>query len=573
MQLSEDDPVEIVPTAETSDPILLQQDEEIPGSGMQCIAEPGGCFTDKRYIATGYYDANADNAAYSTFPFKFYIAGITERPTVRWYGSSTVTWSGQSAQFNPTPGVRIQVDGRGTVASGSGTCSTGASGNCTFDFDVSYGWLAGDVAQAWSSPNKVNYGITHAAVGYGSFNMTVTWTATLNGFQGLPEGFIYTLETGGGDWLDPTNSHYDTAVSWDGDDWMTLAEFAAGEWTVCYDVDSDHSDLMKIYFNPVSPALYIRVNDTVGQFADNVVGETLYYVLGTAYQTGLFTCSDQFTYDEQLDWVASVVVHANQPSASVDYSFTTAEWYVIEIASGSWYDNGAGPFTDLQAAFPDDFTESWFDLADGSWGVGCANTPGDGETQKYYLQARTPEMLLRVNDALQTWSDNTGEVGVNIYRATYDRFLSSCESIYRIGDWVAMDSVQANQQNGKAVVSVNDSLVPGAYQMTPGGWYMIETEGGPWRFLGSAHGGPNFDMAVSTDRLIWQSLDDWSVPACNVATDNLGHQRIYFQAPDTAATTYYFRVNDSEKWDNNIGSLGWEIYEIVKQNVQPTRIV
>ena len=300
-------------------------------------------------------------------------------------------------------------------------------------------------------------------------------------------------------------------------------------------------------------------------------GETFSYVITEGIPPQ--TCDNQFSYAEG-DVLTSVTVPANAELGVVASDvLTPGEWYSVVVTSGTWQDEGTGPErVDMEykvygdAGYNEDAAFHDFNSGTGSW---CSSiTVGT-----FYIQAQNTTLDLRVNNTSGTFTSNTGSLNVSIYAATFTRALGSCEQSFTLSGLQAHDTVSGNAANGKAwgiwtgPGSGTGIGTASAGTLMPGAWYVVDTTDGPWMqhgsgLLGTAHPVSGFyDMAVSDNGTSWIPLEDWTVPVCNVQIDSLGHRRIYFQAPDTAAFTWYFRVNDNDgNFGSNAGELGWNLY-------------
>jgi len=366
-------------------------------------------------------------------------------------------------------------------------------------------------------------------------------------------GQVYKITTDGGPWNDGTTDRgTETAVSWDGATWTPFDDLIP----LCESVDG-------IYIEAESDAFYIRVDDTAGNFADNTNNpDPVTYTIALAVSTETFSCETQFTYDEELDWVASIVVQGNDADGVLATSeLVTGEWYAIVVASGSWQDEGSPPdhFDMDYYNGPEEFAffeVPYADLDSTGSNVGCV------QDMTVYMQAANALLYLRANDPLEEFENNTGALDVNIFHATFTRTTDACETNFRIGDLIDTGSVEGGQENGDTFAfMVGTDVAHLDYGLTPGAWYVLDTTAGPWQWKGATHSanGIAYDMAVD-DGTDWMPLEDWTTPECNIALDALGHRRIVFQMPEAGAVDWKLRVNDSSLWLNNGGMMGWNLY-------------
>ena len=381
-------------------------------------------------------------------------------------------------------------------------------------------------------------------------------------WDGLILGQIYMVKTSGGPWNDGTADSYETAVSFDGIDYVPLTDVAS----LCTEVDPVDPSLRLILFTATTTEFYIRVNDTAGDFADNTATAPMVYSFGLAFENPTAPpCDSQFTYDPETDTVASVTVHSDVESTTAATDLIPEEWYGIEVASGTWQDNGGSPSTDMDFAQTATLYDGsdWQPLGGSSSGVWCVSETG---SQIVYIQASTAYLYLRVSDGDNNFSNNTGTLGVNIYHATFDRATSSCENLFSLGDMVGTDTVDAKAENGKAfALALSNGDISLSTGLVPGGWYAIQTTGGPWGYQGAGHNqlAMSYEMAVSNDGSTWVPLSDWATAECVAQTDALGHVRAYFHVPETGGIEYKIRVNDDADWITNNGYMGWTLYQAV----------
>lgn len=387
-------------------------------------------------------------------------------------------------------------------------------------------------------------------------------------------GQTYMVRVLDGPWDDGvSNDRTDAAVSLDGENWMTWTEFSA--YAFCVDVIPelmDNLDYQIMYFEATTEEFHIRVNDIEDEFDDNDNhNETPFsYAIGIAFSlAGPVECESQFTWDDVNDWIASVNVIATEEDVPALTEFNepmiAGEWYAIEVASGTWNESGGGaPRVDMEFLFT--YVMGWEDLAEGSNLVYCVSA--DGLT--VFIQAPNNETLdlhLRVNDQdePQNWADNAGALGVNIYRVTFTRTITGCELQFDVGNFVVHDTVEGTAANGKQFANVFSSGgVSYSYGLTPGGWYMLETTDGPWwrTFTGGGYESNThyYDMQLQAGGT-WYDFDEWPFAECVVTVDALGHQRVYFQAPDEGGMQYFIRIAGAGPFTR--GWMGWNLYQAI----------
>lgn len=380
---------------------------------------------------------------------------------------------------------------------------------------------------------------------------------------------IYMIRTEGGPWQNGTDGidRYNTAVSWDGLTWISLSDLSAT--ALCVITDPLHPDLMEIYIQAPSNTFYIRVHDTAGAFANNIEVQELDYYLGLAFEIAAPPCESQFEYDPQEDWVASLSLPSTSTGLQATDQLVVGDWYAVEVASGTWTDNGGVPRVDMEYVMTGLSLPplGYVDLAPGSREVWCQTEDG----LITFVQASQIRMWLRVNDLDSNFANNAGTLGINIYHVTFTRSIETCESVMDLSNLVMADTIDARAESGKLIaISAGSGEIIYDYGLVPGAWYAIQTTGGPWGYEGSVHSELNlsYEMAVNAGDG-WYEMTAWPDAECSVATDALGHTLTYFQVPANSGVTYKLRVNDTASWNNNFGFLGFELYEAINLGVDP----
>lgn len=404
------------------------------------------------------------------------------------------------------------------------------------------------------------------------------------------EDQLYRVEIGGGPWNDGTGDRTDAAISWDGATWTPLTDVTAE----CQGQSSQGVTTIFI-IAAVSETFEIRVNDTAGNFADNTVTTDFTYTIGAAYELPP-PCEDQYTYSE-ADLVDTITVNGNETDGSslaledlVNIDDVIGKWYAIKVVSGTWQDEGAPPDrTDMELKFDGGYyptkyetDTTWKDFGTDEYGVGCQST----DESTWYVQARNFVLHLRVNNETGTFTNNTGSLNVSIYQAEWERPLEQCEYAFESYGSPYRDEVAGDAANGKSFAYVPDPEDPfaGVYgsagtdqgvdvgaswsvrPLEPGAWYMLDTIDGPWYGSASSTGTTaSYEMSVD-DGSGWVPLEDWTVPTCNVATDSLGHRRLYFQVP-AGPLEWFLRVDDSSFGDNS-GSMAWNLYRSIEKDAE-----
>lgn len=364
-------------------------------------------------------------------------------------------------------------------------------------------------------------------------------------------GNLYRLEVWGGPWDDGTDpDRYDTAISFDGDEWIPLTDlFMDAE---CFDVGDDPGT-GSVFFIAESDDFYIRVNDEDEAFGDN--DGSMVYSLSLALELYDLECSDQFTWDPDGDAYATYTVPAD---LSIGVEITDLEpgnWYVYVTSDGPWLNNGS---TELYGMAVKDTTGTWEPIVDYEM-VECAEDAEDGLHNIYYFQAWDESLWTRVHDTDGNWA-NDGSMTVTIYEADYERFLETCEGTYIIGDLVISKSFQGNQSGGVNVGTYDH------YNNLPRGggegplevlrYYVIDTLDGPWY----SSGDPSYltQMRKEEDGDWYETIIHPEMD-CVAETDLLGHVRGYFDMDKPYE--WYIRVNETTTWTDNSGSERYNLYE------------
>jgi hypothetical protein len=255
------------------------------------------------------------------------------------------------------------------------------------------------------------------------------------------------------------------------------------------------------------------------------------------------------------------------------------QWYVVQVTSGSWQNNGTGAQLKTLAQ-KGGLTGAWFSLiADPI--VGCSDT----DNNTYYLQMiSTAPVFLRADDTDGNFADNTGSMVITISAVTaYSPYPDGCELQYKVGDLIEQRTVNADQPNGWPMKSSDKYGTGGSgSDVQPTRYYMLETIGGPAN-LGIL-GAEDFtwdadlglrDSASSLVPSLWYEIQTAPFVECVKQTDIVGHVRVFFAADSQATlkgaiTNYYyaFRVRDTGNYVGNSGSLGYRLYEAT--NMQMT---
>lgn len=395
-------------------------------------------------------------------------------------------------------------------------------------------------------------------------------------FQIFPmtTGDYYKVQRGGSGWNDGTTNRQDLAISWDAETWIPLIP---GD---CYG-QGESGDIDTYYIVAMSDTFYIRVNDDDTEFGDNTQvdeDDPVTYTVGEVVPGT--PCQDQFTFNPVDDLLSSITVGATDEdgvqasNTGLLAPLTVQEWYAVKVTSGTWRDEGIAPDkTDMefQVTYSGGFnTSNYADLGDGSGGVWCQST----DQTTWYIQAKSTDLYLRVNNITSTFAANTGSLEVSVYHADFTRPREVCEYSYDLYGAPHRDEVAGNASNGKsfAYVEATEPTPPeipvlgvDTWSYRPlevGAWYVLDTIEGPWTPDSTKPKDYRFDMQVN-DGDGWIPLEDWGLPVCNVALDALGHRRIYFQVP-AGPLEWFLRVNDSSAFSNNGGYMAWNLYRAIE---------
>lgn len=382
-------------------------------------------------------------------------------------------------------------------------------------------------------------------------------------------GNIYKLETKG-IWNDGGADRTDFAMSFDGETWTPIAQIAD---TLCRDGTAIY---FTASFDPLpfgQNKLYIRVNDTAGNFSDNTeaepVDDPLQYVLSEVIQVAPVACSQKFTYDPDTDLLASGTIPATNsfgvyPSATL----TPGDWYVVETTDGPWYEGSAPTAGRYDIQLSVDSSSMNYGQADDWSYTDCSEFTGSAAHKRYYFQAAGSTFFMRVNDQNSNFSDNTGSLGYNLYHvSTYTYWPSECETTFTNSGEVPWSIVyNANQDAGVNLVPTGQSDLV-TQNWIQGQWYMLETTGGPWLDDSPHINRYSADFSSTVGTPDWQLIEDWPGSSCTVHIDKLGHVRIYFQ--NLAPQEFYkIRVHDDD-FPGNLGSMGARLYKVTNSQVLP----
>lgn len=397
-------------------------------------------------------------------------------------------------------------------------------------------------------------------------------------YQLVSEGFTaqdtLRVQTDGGPWNDGTDDRYDAAYSFDGVEWHPLEELAGD--ALCVVIDPEHPELMTIIFTYGGETgdFYIRSDDTAGAFADNTQVMPFVWSLASVVNTTAISCTEQFSYDSEEDLLTSGTVAATAPSTTVTTALVPGEWYLLIGSGGPWHDNEEGediPRYDMAAQNSDG---TWGEISGGDWTAANCVPEILGNYANVYFQADQAELALSVNDVHDNlmisdghWENNTGSLAYSIYAVAYNRFPSTCESLFDVdsADLILSGRIDANLPNGieiqipydKSDQKPTDAGKDYGGTQLPVRYYMIEISGGPW-YDGQL---PKWEVQISANNgTTWTDLKDFGEsiihPNCVVKTDNY-HYRVMFASDGTVS--YRLRVDDDA--ENFVDNTGFVLYE------------
>lgn len=371
------------------------------------------------------------------------------------------------------------------------------------------------------------------------------------------------IVTSGGPWNDGADpARYDIAIKNPDNTW---SELSSDTYSACH---TENGNYITVWYQlPTSSGVYLRVNDSAGQFANNS-GSMGYAIYTASYSPAPPAgCAELYQLGAL---VKTVTAPANyQGGVQVGDLYTAKEvgvqeYYAIET-SGVWYDNNVPEVWGGLAASADqpeagDWYDTWmFPTAAcavmldpiGHWRV---YIPVDNNANDYWV--RTQEHL----DS--TWTNNSGSLQFKIYKATYFRVPDYepgpmpdpgvCDGYYTPGTPDPASHISATDENGVALPA-----------LTSGKIYAVETSAGPW------HEGDDdvdsYEVAISTDGgSTWENLVDFASAAC-AQSDDGDHIRVYFQA--LAGRHYRLRVYDPydsfSAESGNSGSIDYKLYQNV----------
>lgn len=379
---------------------------------------------------------------------------------------------------------------------------------------------------------------------------------------------------------DYQNSFTDNEVqfSWDNENWHSFEHYS----NQCFQSEEDSTGW---YVQAESDTFYIRVGDGLPDIAageypgyaadDHVDTDTEFlYTIEWGVIPEQAPCESQYIYDSYSDSVGFVGVPSTNLFGTLannaDIPLVVGDWYVVHWNYDYWQDSGGPQQTALEYSWTSG--SGFLPLSGGGFGgpsgsVWCTSSDG----LSVLIQASATNLYLRVHDQIGTFADNTGTPYYDLYHATFIRTPENCETAYKVGALIETGSVQANQSGGVGFASMSkNSLGTQWGNVSPGGWYVLDTTGGPWHDNAFPNPLDRRDMSVSVDNgATWEPLPGWMYPVCSFATDAIGHIRIVFQMPFETTAFWKFRVNDENIWFDNSGSMSWNLYGAINLASDP----
>lgn len=397
----------------------------------------------------------------------------------------------------------------------------------------------------------------------------------------LVVGQYYILSTTGGPWNDGNHDRYDAAYR----------QGASGPWTamgndnsvLCSSLDGTNATVV---FTATSAYFAIRVNDYDGYtynqfkdpdvhystFADNTgsLTYTLSETIGPLTGTGV---CDNYLTGSQIETATIAATNSDGINVSAQAAFSwpmPGSWLAIQVASGSWYDNGAGPLKDLAIKISDG---AWQPLLDFG---GVIPTCLAGSTWTYYIQVGSRNShFLRVNDADGNFSNNTGSINLVISNATYNPPNAACEAKFNEGAFIESKTVSATDGIGVILGDGSSSfgselplaMTTGANEGNTAKYLMLEITGEPI-FNGADYSALG-DIAPGGS--IYYEASVLPGVECVNYLDNLGKVRIYFPVDqDLFNHKWKFRAHDADgNRANNNGHLSYSLYYVDKWAMPP----
>lgn len=371
--------------------------------------------------------------------------------------------------------------------------------------------------------------------------------------NGLPQpGQTYLLEISGDPWYNeglPTNA---VDMSFDnGTTWVNLRNITG-------ECESElGGNVYRFYFKHVQGRTYkLRAaegSDNPLDWLENTgyVRFSLNYVFD--YTTN--DCSGMFS-------LGSVLNQGGVPSnvssgARINYNLTPDTWYALEITSPPWNDNGT-PLGTAELSGGDSGWTSWYNLPDYP-GVACSEML-EATYQRIYFKSQYSQYLLRADDVIEQFGDNTGDVNYKLYSVTAtgpEEPPGSCELNYHPNRIIfEIPILYANLNNGLEL------------KLTPGK-YMIETMEGPWMNEST----PSYEVEITSGGLLGDyvpvTVQGYAPPLeCVVLLSDQLHYRAYFSA--TAGDSIRVRVYDPEgTFATNTGRIVIGVYKITTTAEEP----
>lgn len=380
----------------------------------------------------------------------------------------------------------------------------------------------------------------------------------------LEVGTLYRLTISGGPWVSghaPTVDRYDTAIKIDDEEWQAIERQKARDNVQCIE-NSEDGNSFTMVFEAEDPDWAIRVDDIVGQFADNYYSdEGISWTLTRAQlSSGPSGCSGQFL---QGNLLGTYTLDAKDSAGERIAVPAAGKWVQVVVQAGTyWQDDGAGD--ELLTVAIKATSATWYPIE--TYPFEECSEPDVG---LYYFQVATPNAhYLRVADLGANWEANTGSLTVNVYSSTYVPYPSECEAQYKVGDIIETKVIAGNSPVGVTIADGEDLYPPlpsGGERDDTYRYLMMEVINGPfWDGIAYSAATEIYYGPTST----WNNADTFPTATCVVQLDGLGRTRIYFPYESSiqaraSATPWKFRPDDTDGvWGNNTGYIGYSLYYV-----------
>jgi len=357
--------------------------------------------------------------------------------------------------------------------------------------------------------------------------------------------FDYTFQHCVSYWLDGALFTYVT----------TDDEFQLGD-LISPTIDSEY------YLSAASDTLYIRVNDTDGNFGDNT-GSKTYTLSGASYTGAAQTCGDRFQLGDLIYERTVDQDDSDLPTGvyfpPVPYNrMTTGEWYAIETTEVPVRNIPGG----LTMASRTDISEdelgttgggdvyTWESLSE--FGA-CVIETGDNLYRSYFLAENMDYYIRQYRAEGETF---TGDMTYKLYGAAYTPPAASCEGRFDL-IYHSDGILSAASELGKEIPTAENFSI---------GWWAVETKNGPWYDENGTS--PQYGIQITDDDgESWYDLADFYGADCVV--DQYPYDKIYFYVALSNYDKFRLRVDDTDSnWANNSGTIGYTLYKASQLSIE-----